>query len=284
MSPSRVLPDNQNALEISRVYQIDEGNSFDIRYKGFLIPTVINADSQIKMHLTIRYPDLGSQADNLEVAIPIRSLNSYTRFFVSSTCVEGSSGGCAVVADRAMAAAMAKGKNGNGNLREAVLEISFSDEKNRVDNNFGLGYKVFFPASTSSGINAPSSNIDNPINLSRPGGGVGGGCSGQCGLIDMYMLVKNLGVNKRVGIVYQRLDANNHAIAPREPWEKMPATYAEPGASAGMERWRIAINFADRNYKMEFAVFYEINGTTYWDNNYGRNYIWDNAANSIVQR
>jgi hypothetical protein len=40
-----------------------------------------------------------------------------------------------------------------------------------------------------------------------------------------------------------------------------------------MERWYSSISMDPSVSKIEYAVVYKVNGTQYWDNNFGKNYI-----------
>lgn len=70
--------------------------------------------------------------------------------------------------------------------------------------------------------------------------------------------VQNLGYAKQVGIRY-RTSAG--------AWESAPGQYLGP-ASAGRELWSVNMSAPSDS----FAVYYTVNGVTYWDNNNSQNY------------
>jgi hypothetical protein len=41
----------------------------------------------------------------------------------------------------------------------------------------------------------------------------------------------------------------------------------------GMERWLTNISLPSNVTKIEYAVKYKVNGTDYWDNNFGHNFV-----------
>jgi len=80
------------------------------------------------------------------------------------------------------------------------------------------------------------------------------------GRIEIY--VKNLGFHKNVELVYT---LNNGAT-----WDSISAGYAST-LSSGTELWTSYLSWGAAA-QIEYAVKYEVNGQTYWDNNFGENY------------
>lgn len=114
------------------------------------------------------------------------------------------------------------------------FSASFSDVANAYDPNVQLTY-----AHTKT---IPGS----PNNISRLSGGVE---------------VTNLSPTKQVKVVY----TTGNGI-----WQEQSASYVT-SVGGGYEAWNFDID-APLNTTFEFAIKYEVNGQTYWDNNNGSNY------------
>lgn len=82
-----------------------------------------------------------------------------------------------------------------------------------------------------------------------------------------YVEVKNLAYEKNVTIHYS-FDGIN--------WQDIAAEYLAP-TQGNYEAWKFktpVISFSPSSYaKVTFAIKYEVNGNTYWDNNNGKNYV-----------
>jgi hypothetical protein len=76
------------------------------------------------------------------------------------------------------------------------------------------------------------------------------------------ILVENLGFNKSVGIVYTT-----------NGWDTVNTsygTYVGKAYNSDLDRFKVQTPVTGQD--VEFALFYEVNGQTYWDNNGGSNY------------
>ncbi|GAA0077928.1 carbohydrate-binding protein [Clostridium sp. CTA-5] len=76
-----------------------------------------------------------------------------------------------------------------------------------------------------------------------------------------YIRVKNLAYDKKVIVHY----AENYG----KSWQDKNAEYVKTNPD-GSEIWRF--NITTKYQGSEFAIKYEVNGKTYWDNNNGKNY------------
>lgn len=87
--------------------------------------------------------------------------------------------------------------------------------------------------------------------------------------------VKNIAYDKTVTVVYSTDNWNTTRTvnASYSSYYVVPygATIYSPNAQ-GVERWSFSIDFGYHADSIQFAVAYDVDGTTYWDNNYGRNY------------
>lgn len=86
-------------------------------------------------------------------------------------------------------------------------------------------------------------------------------------IIDGSLYVRHLGNPKKVGIKYS-LDnwATSHTTEAKY-------NYPEPGSPDGIENWTFTTpTFSPKKNQMQYAIYYTVNGKTYWDNNYGLNY------------
>lgn len=55
-------------------------------------------------------------------------------------------------------------------------------------------------------------------------------------------------------------------------WEDIPATYSKPlTKDNAYELWDVQTAFTGKD--IEFAIKYDVDGHTYWDNNGGKNYV-----------
>jgi len=89
------------------------------------------------------------------------------------------------------------------------------------------------------------------------------------------VLVKNLAYNKKVKIIYT---TDNWATTKVLNCEFVSTHYFPYGSTviypnnAGVERWSFNANIPLNTTSVKYAISYEVNGVTYWDNNYGKNY------------
>lgn len=73
------------------------------------------------------------------------------------------------------------------------------------------------------------------------------------------IVVKNLAYNKKVGIRYS--DDN------WTTYSDIPANYVATSSDNTLDYWNVNVPGSG-----EYAVYYEVNGIKYWDNNFGNNY------------
>ncbi|MCX7923983.1 MAG: CBM21 domain-containing protein [Clostridia bacterium] len=83
-----------------------------------------------------------------------------------------------------------------------------------------------------------------------------------------HISIQNLGTNKKVTV------SCNYGTG----WTTVPATYVRT-ASDGYEAWYFETPKSASYATCSFAIKYEVNGATYWDNNGGSNYNLSNANN-----
>lgn len=76
--------------------------------------------------------------------------------------------------------------------------------------------------------------------------------------------LKNLGYNKTVGV---RVTTNNW-----KSYIDVPAVYQQGFATNLIETWTVTKAFPAKISNIQFAAYYTVNGVTYWDNNYSKNY------------
>ncbi|WP_172203406.1 carbohydrate-binding protein [Niveibacterium sp. COAC-50] len=88
--------------------------------------------------------------------------------------------------------------------------------------------------------------------------------------------LKNLSPNKQVKVVY----STDGWQTTKTAWATFSNTFWFGGYSSapnpnqyGSEEWNYELDVGTTATKVEFAVGYIVNGTTYWDNNFGRNYL-----------
>lgn len=81
--------------------------------------------------------------------------------------------------------------------------------------------------------------------------------------LDGGIILKNLGYNKMVKIVYTTDD-----------WQTVKEAYASYAESFpnGLERWTFNLTKLPSAGSIKFSIAYTVNGTTYWDNNFGSDY------------
>lgn len=111
--------------------------------------------------------------------------------------------------------------------------------KTYIDNNNGKNY--------SFGKNDSILN-DNPVLFT---------CSLNGGWSNI--VVKNLGYNKNIGIRYSE---DNWAT-----FRDIPASYRATSSDNTLDYWFVVVPGDG-----EYAVYYEVNGVKYWDNNHNNNY------------
>lgn len=79
--------------------------------------------------------------------------------------------------------------------------------------------------------------------------------------------VANLALDKNVSVFHEKVDGN---------WEEIPLNYSF-SIDNQQEIWTGEYQYfgytGEQIYDNEFVVKYDVNGTTYWDNNNGNNYV-----------
>lgn len=81
------------------------------------------------------------------------------------------------------------------------------------------------------------------------------------------VVVKNLAHQKKVSVRYTTDSWSS--------FKEIPASY-ESTMSNGLEIWNFNTTLPADWSKLEYAVSYSVNGLTYWDNNFGLNYVINN--------
>lgn len=86
--------------------------------------------------------------------------------------------------------------------------------------------------------------------------------------------VRNLAYTKSVKVIYSTDNwaTSKTAVATYSPifWSSSYAQIANPNAM-GFEEWNFQLDIGSAS-QVEYAISYTVNGQTYWDNNFGRNY------------
>ncbi|GKX29357.1 glycogen-binding regulatory subunit of S/T protein phosphatase I [Vallitalea longa] len=93
-----------------------------------------------------------------------------------------------------------------------------------------------------------------------------------------YIYIKNLDYDKKVTVHFKYNDTD---------WKDVPASYYKTLPN-GYEIWKFETPYTNKvkyqycgdNY-CKFAIKYEVNGNTYWDNNNGRDYYLSQSKHSI---
>ena len=129
------------------------------------------------------------------------------------------------------------------------------------DNNAGYNYSLDIGA--ASGTDGVGTVVINP-NVLAVGWEVDG-----AGNLNVDVLVKNVAFVKQVAIVY----TTSNWLTFQNAFGNYSQSFA-PGSSPhqlGAELWKIVAPVGIGKTG-QFAVFYTVAGTTYWDNNFGFNY------------
>ena len=93
--------------------------------------------------------------------------------------------------------------------------------------------------------------------------------------ISGVLTLNNLGYAKQVAVVYS-IDGwvtKQTAWATYSPsfWSSYQSSAANPNAY-GFEDWSYTLNIGENATQVQYAISYTVNGKTYWDNNFGKNY------------
>ena len=130
----------------------------------------------------------------------------------------------------------------------------------------------------NGGANYHLGRADGPL-LNRPNVLVDGSFWRDTGDLDVSIDVKNLAYTKNVTVVYTTDGWATSHEAPASYVSGYTHGYAyiqSPNAK-GVERWQAHIPAVSGSV-LRFAVRYEVNGQTYWDNNFGYDYQHTRAA------
>ncbi|WP_315070560.1 carbohydrate-binding protein [uncultured Clostridium sp.] len=90
--------------------------------------------------------------------------------------------------------------------------------------------------------------------------------------ITIYIKTNNSGNNENVTI-------HGDSSGTNEEWVDYKANYVET-LQDGSKIWKAEISYPGGNF--QYAIKYEVNGQTYWDNNYGKNYTNKNILGTAV--
>lgn len=100
--------------------------------------------------------------------------------------------------------------------------------------------------------------------------------TGQSGSYSGAVTVKNLAYAKQVKVVYSTdgWATSNTATAVFSPtyWYALAGSAAPNPNKYGSEEWTYTLAIGPTATRLDYAVSYTVNGQTYWDNNFGRNY------------
>jgi hypothetical protein len=135
-----------------------------------------------------------------------------------------------------------------------------ADDVEYWDNNNGQNY-------TYSGATGPM--FAEPYTILQENGTINGNW------LNIGVDLRNIAYEKSVNIIYT---TNNWATTNvQSAYYTSSYTYGYSGISSpnayGIERWRASIDIGyDSGETVEYVISYDVNGQTYWDNNWGRNY------------
>ena len=96
--------------------------------------------------------------------------------------------------------------------------------------------------------------------------------------IDQYTAKKVLsGTIVLKNLAYQKLVKVRYSTDNWASWKEADAVYSAGittpnGSATGLERWSFSEEIPSSATQVKFAVSYTVNGVTYWDNNFGRDY------------
>jgi Carbohydrate/starch-binding module (family 21) len=133
------------------------------------------------------------------------------------------------------------------------------------DNNNGANYKQ---AKDSGSFLVGTNVLNRAFNLN-------GQVETFSGEMQGTLTVKNLAPSKQVKVVYSTDGWKTSNTA----WATFDSGFYSAGGNSfaanpnqyGNEEWKFSLN-TGKAVKVEYAIGYMVNGTTYWDNNFGRNY------------
>ena len=150
---------------------------------------------------------------------------------------------------------------GSPGIDQFVVEYQVQDQT-FWDNNGAANYFLDFASSQSDGVGSVALNPF--VNLVSAG-------LDPSGRLSVDVLVKNVAFAKQVGIVFTTDGwATNHVATGF--FQQKFAPFGNPN-QPNAELWNIA-PLVGAGAHGAFAVFYDVNGTTFWDNNQSANYTF----------
>lgn len=134
------------------------------------------------------------------------------------------------------------------------------------DNNAGKNYKQ---AKDSGSLLVGTQVLARYADTNNPYYVYGGSVYGS-------VTVKNLAAAKSVKVLYStdgwKTSQTAQASFSSTHWTGGYSAAANPNAY-GSEEWTYELLVGNTATRVEYAVSYTVNGATYWDNNFGRNYV-----------
>lgn len=164
-------------------------------------------------------------------------------------------------------------------LAAGFAQTGFSDEfvlkyivngQTYWDNNGSRNYNISSPYITDGFYLQDGLNISTDLFSSSLR------CNSSTGTLQVYADLRNIAYTKEVNMVYTTDNwrtTNNAALS-------YASTYGYGGSNLNafpgqqqFEKWAATVTVPAKTTQVKFAVSYKVNGQTYWDNNYGRDYI-----------
>lgn len=152
-----------------------------------------------------------------------------------------------------------------GSVIEFVIKYQVNGQT-YWDNNNAANYKLTQGAGTLLGnaVNVYVANYAANINMYQSSTSWGS-----------HITVRNLAPAKSVNVIYSTDNwvTSKTAIATYSStfWSSSYAQIPNPN-TMGFEEWNFQLDVGSAN-QVEYAISYTVNGQTYWDNNFGRNYF-----------
>ncbi len=138
------------------------------------------------------------------------------------------------------------------------------------DNNGSRNYNISSPYITDGYYMQDGLNISTDLFSSSLR------CTGTTGTLQVNADVRNIAYTKTLNLVYTTDNWRTVSSAPL----RYGSTYGYGGSNLTafpgqqqFERWGVTVNVPASTTQVKFAVSYTVNGQTYWNNNYGRDYI-----------
>lgn len=150
----------------------------------------------------------------------------------------------------------------SGNLEKWVAPASEHDSDFAI--KLGANDKLYWDNNDGCNYEAPKGRDCFSVLLGREFPIVLGTASLYKSKLRIFVAIQNLSYHKNIGAVYTT-----------DNWK----TYSSISADyrwtmeSGTEVWLIEKHLASASSEVEFALFYQVNGCEYWDNNFCRNYV-----------